>query len=660
MWTPFVGDYIEMYASTGFHTIELKNGSCISAPLPVLIKNENYDIFDVTFVGSTVTSCGWKNGTITLNIHGAMGKYKYSLDGGVTFTEFTTTATPGVCLIEHVAAGIYNIIIGKDDCFLFHINNVRVYQGLDNSSVTPPEATSPQSFCNDATVNDLQTINGIDILWFDVAVEGIPLSLTTPLIDEAIYYVSQSPGCARTAVKVLSENIVFIDAPNLPGIFDLCAPATLANIPTYGNANLVWYATATSAAPLPLTTPLVDEASYFVAQSGGSSCVTALRREVVINLITGKPNAPTMQTPQYFCSGALVGNLETPHDQILWYAESWSDTPLENDVKLETGVYYASQQIGGDCESELRTPVWVYIGTFPAPTVMPKQCYEPGMTLSDLTITGVGIKWYDDEVGGDPLPLDTPIDIMVKDSYWAAQSSASCESERVKITVVIDCYEPFGTVFPFVHTDDNVYNKLFTTTAKLYMPPPTGTVDKVGYVRKQTPLKTIVATHYDCTDDPIEGAPLNPGIIGATNNPGLPINWSLLGIAPGTINHTTDECPVVSIGRYAFEKVAPGDYILEISRQGFLSRYARINIKNSGYLEHREILGGDVNGDGMINEKDLSTIRTKMSMYGNSLYNVMYDFDGNKNINNIDISIIRLIFGTYSTFYEETDEFINH
>jgi hypothetical protein len=368
-----------------------------------------------------------------------------------------------------------------------------------------------------------------------------------------------------------------------------------------------------------------------------------------------------MDTLQYFCSSALVGNISTPHDQILWYKTPWSVVALDVHAKLETGFYYAAQKLG-DCESEARTAVRIVVDTYPAPTVIPKQCYEPGMTLGDLTIQGSGIKWYDDEVGGSPLPFSTPIDIMVKDYYWAAQSSASCESERTKVTVVMDCYEPFGTIFPFVHTNDNTYNNLFTTTAKLYMPPPAGTVDKLGHVRRQTPHKTIVASYYDChVDELIEEAPLNPGIVGVTNNPGLLINWSVLGITSGTVNGTTDECPVVHVGKYVFERVAPGDYILEISRQGFLSRYGLVTVVDkSDYFGHREILGGDVNGDGMITEKDLTTIRPKMSMYGSPFYNVMYDFDGNKAINNNDVGIIRLIFGAYSTIYEETDLWINH
>jgi hypothetical protein len=223
-----------------------------------------------------------------------------------------------------------------------------------------------------------------------------------------------------------------------------------------------------------------------------------------------------------------------------------------------------------------------------------------------------------------------------------------------------------GTIFPFVHTDDNDYNNLFVTTAKLYNLPPAGTVDKINYIRKQTPIQTVRVSYYDCgKGDHIVGAPLEPGVIGATNNPGLPIQWDLVGIttpgtpSPATVTSPTD-CPDTPIGKYNFKNIAPDDYVLEISRQGFLIRYGVIKVSAMSdiYLEHREILGGDVNGDAIINEKDLSAIRPKMGIYGTPLYSPTYDFDANKSINNLDVSIIRLILGAQAIIYKETDDWM--
>ena len=194
---------------------------------------------------------------------------------------------------------------------------------------------------------------------------------------------------------------------------------------------------------------------------------------------------------------------------------------------------------------------------------------------------------------------------------------------------------------------------------------PPNIYNKLAHIRKQTPLYEVDVSYYDCNvDDPIIGAPKNPGVMGNTNNPGLPIRWESKGVSnPEIPNATllteTDKCPQGIIGKYIFEDVVPNDYVLEIARKGFLPRYGVISIKGGGYLGHRELLGGDVNGDLVINEKDLSAIQAKMSTYGSSVYNWIYDLDGNQSINSMDADIIRMNLGVNISIYQETEEWLN-
>jgi hypothetical protein len=368
-----------------------------------------------------------------------------------------------------------------------------------------------------------------------------------------------------------------------------------------------------------------------------------------------------MDTPQHFSNGAWVSNLKTPNNKIVWYFNEGDLTPLADDEELVTHTYWAAQK-AGSCESFARTSVSVVIDKYPKPETIPNQCYKSGMTLGDLKITGAGIKWYENELGGDPLPLSTPV---TKPEYWASQSLGDCESERVKITMTTDCYDPFGTVFPFVYTGDMDFDKQFVTMAKLYDVPPSTIVSKIEYVRKQVPVRVAVVTYYDCgsvLETHIPEAPLKPGIVGQTDNPGLPIRWGDIGVTnPGPIDDTEAgiECPTATIGKYIFEDVASGDYVLEITRQGFLSRYAVITISSSSYLGHREILGGDVNGDLLIKENDLTTTYPKTGrIYGLPLYNWKYDFDGDGKINNSDLQVIRTNLGAERTIYQETKDWI--
>ena len=222
-----------------------------------------------------------------------------------------------------------------------------------------------------------------------------------------------------------------------------------------------------------------------------------------------------------------------------------------------------------------------------------------------------------------------------------------------------------GTIFPFVNTGNSAFDNLFTTTVKLYAIPPATIIDKIGYLRKQTPIYTTVATYYDCNvDEPIVRAPKNPGSMGVANNPGLSIRWEVLGIANiGVVDTTTltktDKCPSSNIGKYIFKNVASGEYVIEISRLGFLTRYGVINVTNDDYLGHRELLGGDVNGDMVVNEKDISAIRNKSDVYKNSTYKSMYDLNGNGIIDSNDSNIVRFNFNAFNSIYQETRDFIN-
>jgi len=239
----------------------------------------------------------------------------------------------------------------------------------------------------------------------------------------------------------------------------------------------------------------------------------------------------------------------------------------------------------------------------------------------------------------------------------------------VEVTVTVnECivtHTVFGTMFPFVHTGNDEFDAQFITTARLYAIPPEFVFDKLGYLRMQIPIYGEMINYYDCAvDDIIVEAPLNPGVVGKTNNPGLPIRWEAKGIfEPGIQDDATltetEKCPRGNIGKFEFKNVLPNDYVLEIARPGFLPRYAVITVENDGYLGHRELLGGDVNGDLVINEKDLSAVQIKVSAYGSEDYNWKYDLDGNQSVNSSDIGVIRFNLNANTAIYMETYNWLN-
>ena len=531
--------------------------------------------------------------------------------------------------------------------------------------IAAPVATTPQTFCESGTVANLQA-TGLGVIWYSEPIDGIELLPTASLMNGRIYYAAQTTnGCEspdRTAVKVILDDNVLIDIPDMPGIYELCAPATLADVPTYGNTNLKWYAASTGGTPLNAANITLTEAgspyTFYAGISGGTTCESVQRAEVIISITNTTPNVPIMETPQTFCNGALVGNIAVPNNKIVWYFEEFDNVPIDAAAVLIDGHTYWAAQKAGSCESATRKPVNVIIDRYPAPITLATQsiCGMQSPTLSDLMVTGTNIKWYYSGTT-NPLPLTTFI--QAGDVFWVTQSLGTCESNYAIVTIIAPCNTPFGTVFPFVYTGDATYDTKFVTTAKLYAMPPSTVVDKLGYIRKQTPLQTVRVEYYNCTTATlIAGVPQHPGTMGLFNNAGMPIQWHLLGYG-GTPNNTTGECPDAPVGKYIFENVASGNYILELSRQGFLSCYAIVNVTGSNYIGHRELIGGDVNGDLIIDGKDVSATALKNCPFGHPSYEWKYDLTGNKNIGDEDVNIIRINMNAGHTIYLETKIWVN-
>ncbi|MCL2040429.1 MAG: hypothetical protein FWG84_00115 [Bacteroidales bacterium] len=661
-WIAINSDEIYHSVPAGSYDVELRSDEdCITQVKTQVITNDA-TTFSVTSATTYSAGCGLSNGSANLTITGGVSPYYYSLDGGVSYKPLTAPYA-----ITGLGAGFHDVFVKDDEGCVVRIYGIEIGQG-NSGTIAPPEAISPQIFCDGATVADLLTINQKDVLWYDSETGGTPFPETEELVD-GVYYVEQisAEGCARerTAVTVIINNNVVIDAPDLPYEVELCAPATLADVPTNGNTNIVWFDRMTDGSQLPSDMPLVSDTTtlYAALKFGGGACFSVQRREVNIYLTGAVSAAPEMDTPQHFCEGALIANLAIPNDQIVWYSTSTGGVPLLNDAILIEGFYYAAQK-AGSCESATRTSVEVVLDQYPAPIAPPTQttCNGKIVFVSDLMVIGVHIKWYDDH-GNEITSPETTL-LENETTYWAAQAVGICESDRTPVFVTAECYSPKGTISPFVHTVDDAFNTDVVVLAKLYTPPPPLTLDKIGYIRKQTPLLTIRALYYDCNvDDVIVGAPKHPGIIGNLNNPGLSIKWSDIGKISGVPNTAkltlADRCPTAPLGWFILEDIAPDEYILEISRQGFLTRYAEVHITDNAYLEHRELVGGDVNGDMKIDEKDYSAIRSKEGFIGNGNYDLRYDLTGDKGINSADFNVIRINFGAHNTIYQETKEWVN-
>jgi len=259
-----------------------------------------------------------------------------------------------------------------------------------------------------------------------------------------------------------------------------------------------------------------------------------------------------------------------------------------------------------------------------------------------------------------------------------AIDTTSCGGTSEKLELDVTTYSlTHGSVFPNVRYEESVpardvitfLNSAFPITATIYPVPKIGTTtNPIASLKDSTPVATTTATYY-----PISGRGLNPGYILHLDNPGYPINWNeMFGISANPFSFpilepaergSTATLPNETsyVGMYSFENVPVGDYILALSRAGYLTRYIKISVAEDGAkIEHRELILGDANDDGEVTADDILLINTKVgTSWSDPDYDPRYDVNSDGKINVTDISATRAYIGFKVTYYTDTQQWLN-
>jgi hypothetical protein len=230
------------------------------------------------------------------------------------------------------------------------------------SSPQPPAAPFTQSFCFAGTVNQLAAV-GQGVLWYNSATGGAALPGTTPLVNGAVYYASQTiNGCEssnRVAVSVVLTNPTAPTASNPTQVF--CSSATVAQLVVNGT-NVKWYDVSSGGSQLPSSQLLVNGTTYYASQTI-NGCESAVRTPVIAIInVTLPPSGSPLQT---YCDSAKVSQLVAQGTQVKWYLTSTGGTPLMANTPLVSGVLYYATQVLNGCESDQRFTTMVLLSPSP-------------------------------------------------------------------------------------------------------------------------------------------------------------------------------------------------------------------------------------------------------------------------------------------------------
>ncbi|HUH51165.1 MAG TPA: hypothetical protein VLZ11_03620, partial [Flavobacterium sp.] len=177
---------------------------------------------------------------------------------------------------------------------------------------TTPSAPSFQGICvnetSEATIA-LLLASGNNVQWYLTPSGGMPLASTTQLINNTLYYVSQTnphTGC-ETSRRSVFVNIIILTTPVGDSNQSFCynpqqGTPTLADIeidsPLYN-----WYINPNSVIHLPLSTPLVDGHTYYATSVSGP-CESQGRLAVTVHLFG--PNDAGVSNTVNVCESDLT------------------------------------------------------------------------------------------------------------------------------------------------------------------------------------------------------------------------------------------------------------------------------------------------------------------------------------------------------------------
>ena len=321
--------------------------------------------------------------------------------------------------------------------------------------ISPPAPTvseTTQVFCeiDNPTVEDL-IATGNEIQWYISETSNTPIDVTDSLLNNQEYWASQIDpisGCETVARTKVTVNIIAPEPPITSEISQLFCDIdnpTIANIAVEGTG-VLWYDLEDSTIPLDPTISLTDGEDYWATQTNDDgTCVSATRLKVTVTI--NSPLPPVINNVmQTFCrnNNPTVADLNASGTSITWYDLEDSTTSLNStDLLIDGEDYWASQSNVNGCESITRSVVTVNIvDTLPPTTNQVSQsfCASDSPQISDLSINGNNVLWYDSESSTSALNLE---DLLIDgEDYWATQSNTST-----------GCYSSVRTVVNVVLTD---------------------------------------------------------------------------------------------------------------------------------------------------------------------------------------------------------------
>jgi hypothetical protein len=302
---------------------------------------------------------------------------------------------------------------------------------------------------------------------------GAYLSLTDLNSDNSLASSwTASRDCFYTMIPPVVQNFQFCQY----------GAATPLQLTPLKSTKIVWYDAPGSLQPLaepvvPPTTQL-GTIEYYAAQVSSHNCESPRVKVTVTIVPVAAPAAQNFEA----CLHSFASPLSvTPitGTTIRWYESIDAQAPFAgaatpNTAVVDTLEYFISHYTAQGCESP-RSKVQVFIKPFTAPVVQNFElCHNATPEPLQLSaISGASINWFNSADGNTyvGMTVTPPTSSIGTLEYYASQVTANgCESERVKVTVLIkELPQPPALIYSELSTEDISFSSSATTNNKWYL-----------------------------------------------------------------------------------------------------------------------------------------------------------------------------------------------
>ncbi|WPO80722.1 gliding motility-associated C-terminal domain-containing protein [Flavobacterium sp. KACC 22761] len=348
---------------------------------------------------------------------GSTKKWYNALTGGTAYTGTELLTTRTYYVSQSNACG----------------ESTRTAVAVTVNTTTAPTSSS-QTFCaiDNKTVNDLAVnlISGATKKWYNANTGGTAYTGTETL-NTGIYYVSQtlnSCESARTAVVVTVYNTAAPTANSQT----FCADDAkkVSDLTVTSGTNLKWYNASTGGTQY-TGNEILSSNNYYVSQTVNNCESTRTLVSVTVNPTPATPsiNAGGSTT---FCTG---GNVVLTSTSGIGYL--WSNGATTQSITVSnSGNYSVQVKNASGCLSASSTPVTVTVNTIPSAPIASDQafCSVDAKTVSDLSPSGAGIKWYSSNSASTAY---TGTETLSTGTYYVSQTTSGCESARTAVNVTV-------------------------------------------------------------------------------------------------------------------------------------------------------------------------------------------------------------------------------